>query len=73
MIAQTGSKSKIISKPLPSDDPKQRQPDITLAKQELGWTPVVELKEGLQKTIAYFDKLLSSGENPQDYVRQSQG
>jgi UDP-glucuronate decarboxylase len=73
VIAQTGSKSKIISKPLPSDDPKQRQPDISLAKRELGWAPTVELKEGLKKTIAYFDQLLSSGENPQDYVRQSQG
>jgi UDP-glucuronate decarboxylase len=73
VIAQTGSKSKIIAKPLPSDDPKQRQPDISLAKKELGWTPKVELKEGLQKTIAYFDRLLSSGENPQDYGRQSQG
>jgi UDP-glucuronate decarboxylase len=73
VVALTGSKSRIISKPLPSDDPKQRQPDISLAKKELGWAPTVELKEGLQKTIAYFDKLLSSGENPQDYVRQSQG
>jgi UDP-glucuronate decarboxylase len=73
VIAQTGSKSKIIAKPLPSDDPKQRQPDISLALKELGWSPKVELKEGLQKTIAYFDKLLSSGENPRDYVRQSQG
>jgi UDP-glucuronate decarboxylase len=73
VIAQTGSKSKIIAKPLPSDDPKQRQPDISLAKKELGWAPTVELKEGLKKTIAYFDGLLSSGENPQDYVRQSQG
>ncbi|MBW8887355.1 MAG: SDR family oxidoreductase [Fibrobacteres bacterium] len=73
VVAATGSKSKIISKPLPSDDPKQRQPDISLAKKELGWAPTVELKEGLQKTVAYFDKLLSSGENLQDYVRQSQG
>lgn len=73
VVAQTGSKSKIIAKPLPSDDPRQRQPDISLAKKELGWVPKVELKEGLQKTIAYFEKLLSSGENLQDYVRQSQG
>ena len=73
VVAQTGSKSKIIAKPLPSDDPKQRQPDISLAKRELGWTPAVELKEGLQKTIAYFDQLLSSGENMQDYLRQPQG
>jgi UDP-glucuronate decarboxylase len=73
VVAQTGSKSKIIYKPLPSDDPKQRQPDITLAKKELGWAPKVELKEGLVKTVAYFDKLLSSGENLQDYMRQTQG
>ena len=73
VVASTGSKSKIISKPLPSDDPRQRQPDIALAKKELGWSPTVQLKEGLQKTIAYFDELLSSGENPQDYVRLSQG
>ncbi|MDQ3002860.1 MAG: SDR family oxidoreductase [Fibrobacterota bacterium] len=73
VIAQTGSKSKIIAKPLPSDDPKQRQPDITLAKKELGWTPKVELKEGLEKTIAYFDSLLSSRENMADYVRQTEG
>jgi UDP-glucuronate decarboxylase len=73
VIAQTGSKSKIIAKPLPSDDPKQRQPDISVAKKELGWTPKVELKEGLEKTISYFDSLLSSGENMADYVRQTQG
>ncbi|MEO6097983.1 MAG: UDP-glucuronic acid decarboxylase family protein [Fibrobacteria bacterium] len=73
VIAQTGSKSRIITKPLPSDDPKQRQPDITLAKKELGWEPKIELKEGLVRTIAYFDKLLSSGENLADYARQTQG
>jgi UDP-glucuronate decarboxylase len=73
VIAQTGSKSKIIAKPLPSDDPKQRQPDITLAKKELGWSPKVELKQGLEKTIAYFETLLSSESNLEDYVRQPQG
>ena len=73
MIALTGSKSKIVAKPLPSDDPKQRQPDITVAKRELGWTPKVELKQGLEKTIAYFDALLASKENMEDYVRQPQG
>jgi UDP-glucuronate decarboxylase len=73
VIAQTGSKSRIIAKPLPSDDPKQRQPDIALAKKELGWEPKIELKEGLVKTIAYFDKLLTSGENLADYARQTQG
>jgi UDP-glucuronate decarboxylase len=73
VIAQTGSKSKIVSKPLPSDDPKQRKPDIALAKKELGWVPKVELKEGLEKTIAYFDSLLASKEKMEDYGRQPQG
>jgi UDP-glucuronate decarboxylase len=61
VIALTGSKSKIVAKPLPSDDPKQRQPDITLARQKLGWNPSIQLAEGLKHTIAYFDKLLSTG------------
>jgi UDP-glucuronate decarboxylase len=51
----TGSKSKITFKPLPADDPKQRQPLIDLAKEKLGWTPEVVLEEGLKKTIAYFE------------------
>lgn len=54
------STSKIVYKELPSDDPKQRQPDITLAKQELGWRPDVQLNEGLDKTIAYFRELLAA-------------
>jgi len=54
VIALTGSKSKIIYQPLPSDDPKQRRPDITLAKEKLGWEPKVPLKEGLVRTIEYF-------------------
>jgi len=58
VVEMTGTKSKIVYKDLPFDDPKQRQPDITLAKQELGWEPDVPLKEGLVKTIAYFDELL---------------
>ena len=58
VIALTGSKSKIVAKPLPSDDPKQRQPDITLARKELAWEPKVELREGLLKTIAYFEGVL---------------
>jgi UDP-glucuronate decarboxylase len=60
VIDITGSQSKIIHKPLPSDDPRQRKPDITLAKQELGWEPKVKLKDGLVKAIGYFEKLLSS-------------
>lgn len=59
VIAQTGSKSKIIHEPLPADDPKQRQPDITIAKEKLNWEPTVSLDEGLKPTIEYFDQLLS--------------
>lgn len=58
VIDMTGSKSKLGYKPLPHDDPKQRQPDITLAKKELGWEPQITLEEGLVKTIEYFDALL---------------
>lgn len=54
----TGSKSKIIKKSLPSDDPKQRQPDITVAKEILSWQPSVELEKGLIKTINYFKQLV---------------
>lgn len=61
IIAMTGSKSKISFKPLPADDPKQRQPLIDLAKEKLGWTPEVPLEEGLKKTIAYFGDVLRKG------------
>ncbi|MDP4611652.1 MAG: SDR family oxidoreductase [Opitutales bacterium] len=61
VIAQTGSKSKIIHEALPSDDPKQRQPDITQARKVLGWEPKVSLEEGLKPTIEYFDQLLKKG------------
>lgn len=54
VISMTESKSKIIFKPLPDDDPKQRRPDITLAKEMLGWSPTVELEEGLRRMIDYF-------------------
>ena len=54
VLRLTGSKAKLIFKPLPQDDPKQRQPDITLAKKELGWEPKVTLADGLKETIAYF-------------------
>ena len=60
VIEQTGSKSKLIHKPLPTDDPQQRQPDITLARETLGWEPRIELKEGLGKTIAYFENMLEN-------------
>jgi UDP-glucuronate decarboxylase len=58
VIRLTGSKSKIIKMPLPPDDPTQRQPDISLAKKELGWAPEVDLEEGLKKTIDYFRKII---------------
>lgn len=58
VIKMTGSKSKIVYLPLPVDDPKQRKPDITLAKKELGWQPTVKLEAGLEKTIEYFRKTL---------------
>ena len=59
IIDLTGSKSKIIHLPLPSDDPMQRKPDITLAKERLkDWRPTVELRDGLKETIAYFDGML---------------
>lgn len=61
VIDMTGSKSRLVKMPLPQDDPKQRQPDIGLAKQELAWEPRVILEQGLAPTIAYFEKLLAKG------------
>ena len=60
IIKLTGSKSKIINKELPKDDPERRKPDISLAKTTLGWSPKIKLEEGLMKTINYFDTLLRS-------------
>jgi UDP-glucuronate decarboxylase len=60
VLRLTGSRSKISFQPLPSDDPKQRRPDISLAKQALDWEPKVSLEEGLVKTIAYFRHLLAA-------------
>ena len=60
VLELTGSKSKIVYKPLPGDDPKMRRPDITLAKEALGWEPTIPLRKGLEKTIVYFDNLLKS-------------
>jgi UDP-glucuronate decarboxylase len=54
VIALTGSKSKIIHRPLPEDDPLQRRPDITLARDRLGWEPQIQLEDGLKRTIDYF-------------------
>lgn len=59
IIRLTGSKSKIIFKPLPADDPKQRQPDITLAGARLGWQPLTPVETGLKKTIDYFTALMA--------------
>jgi UDP-glucuronate decarboxylase len=60
VIRQTKSKSKIVRKKLPSDDPKQRRPDISLAKKELKWTPQTELEPGLKKTIDYFKRTIGA-------------
>jgi UDP-glucuronate decarboxylase len=64
VIAQTGSQSKIVYEPLPSDDPLQRKPDISLAKAKLAWEPRIQLEQGLGKTIDYF-KSLQRGGSPQ--------
>lgn len=60
ILKLTGSKSKLVFKPLPSDDPKQRKPDITQAKDKLNWEPKVSLHDGLKETIAYFKKVLGA-------------
>jgi UDP-glucuronate decarboxylase len=60
VIQMTNSKSKIIYLPLPSDDPTRRRPDLTLAKEKLNYSPTIQLKEGLSKTISYFDKYLKN-------------
>ena len=57
-LAMVGSKSSLINEPLPEDDPRQRQPDISLAKEKLGWEPIIKLDEGLSKTIEYFKSVL---------------
>jgi len=60
ILKLSGSKSKLVFEPLPADDPKQRQPDIALAKAKLGWQPKVALDDGLKETIAYFRQLLAT-------------
>ena len=59
IIELTNSGSQLVYKPLPDDDPTQRKPDITLVQEKLGWTPMIQLEDGLVKTIAYFQELLS--------------
>ena len=61
VVELTGSRSRLVYKPLPPDDPAQRQPVIRLAKEELGWEPSVGLTEGLEKTIAYFRGIIQEG------------
>lgn len=58
VIEMTGSKSELVFKELPSDDPTQRRPDISLAKKMLEWEPTIQLEEGLGKTITYFEEVL---------------
>jgi UDP-glucuronate decarboxylase len=58
VIDLTGSRSKVVHRPLPEDDPRQRRPDISKAQQMLNWAPHTPLKAGLTKTIAYFEELL---------------
>jgi len=62
VLELTGSSSELVFESLPSDDPRQRQPDITLAKETLNWQPTTRLKEGLVHTVAYFDRLISRGQ-----------
>ena len=60
VLRLTGSRSRLVFRPLPQDDPKQRQPDIGLARSRLGWEPAVALEQGLERTIAYFRAVLGS-------------
>lgn len=60
ILELTGSRSRMVFRPLPADDPKRRNPDITLAKNVLQWSPIISLEEGLEKTIAYYQKSLYS-------------
>jgi UDP-glucuronate decarboxylase len=62
----SGSRSSLVFRPLPADDPRQRCPDITQAQQVLGWQPRVQLQDGLRRTIEYFDKVLS--DNGEQYA-----
>ncbi|SDS66204.1 UDP-glucuronic acid decarboxylase family protein [Erythrobacter sp. HL-111] len=68
----TGSKSELINKPLPQDDPRQRQPDISLAREKLDWEPKTQLREGLTRTIAYFDQLLRENDAEMSALQAAQ-
>ena len=61
VVARGMGGSRIVHLPLPGDDPRQRRPDITQARMRYGWEPTVSLRQGLERTIAYFDGLLRSG------------
>jgi UDP-glucuronate decarboxylase len=61
VVELTGSRSRIVHRPRPQDDPRQRRPDISKANDLLGWSPKMKLKEGLSRTIRYFENLLSDG------------
>jgi len=79
IVDMSHSRSRIVHRPLPQDDPQQRQPDISKAQDLLGWEPSTELREGLRKTIAYFEGLLRDphtkgllGEGPQEMIQPSE-
>ena len=61
ILELTGSRSKIVHRPLPQDDPQKRRPDISEAERVLGWRPAISLREGLTKTIPYFEQLVAQG------------
>jgi len=66
VVELTGSRSEIVHRPLPQDDPQKRRPDISEAERVLGWRPAVSLREGLTKTIPYFERLIAQD----DVVRE---
>jgi UDP-glucuronate decarboxylase len=61
VIDMTGSRSRVVHRPLPENDPRQRRPAISRAQELLSWTPHIQLKEGLTRTVAYFENLLKEG------------
>jgi UDP-glucuronate decarboxylase len=60
VIEMTGARSELVQQPLPADDPKQRRPDISLAREVLGWEPTIELDQGLERTVEYFSRMRSN-------------